>query len=531
MKEKCYSQIRDIVLKYSNNNIIIIGKGASIDSIDLHMIKDALIINLNDSEKLLRGDICIFHKHWVLKSLSETGLGCKIYLTDVEEITKYKVKYLLLEFIPYTQETKELIIYRYINDDIKLEEILFITALKLCKLIADIKDEKQIVYMLGFDFNLNIGIYSQNIIVDFSHDDNTFKESFIKIQEFYLLEILELISNRKIKNIEIVHVGDKPYSKLSCHQFNQLNRHTNISKPSGVQVHIKKDFDNKEKPSKNKNNVLVVSEFTNNHLGNIDRLLEMVNLAKESGADLIKVQKRNVNKFYTKEQLDSYYKSPFGNTLGDYRHGVELTREALIALDEECKKIDIDWFSTVLDYDSYIFLKEFNRGLIKIPSTISEHTKFIEMISNDYKGPIVVSTGYTLSDYEDVILRLFKNNERIYLLHTTSAYPTPYYDCNLSVLRHYRDISKEHTNVLPGYSSHDMGSLGSMLAVAAGARMIEKHVKLGVTEWIHFDNVALDLKNGEFKNFIKDIRLAEEMCGEEIKKICKSEDHKYWPIK
>ena len=109
-----------------------------------------------------------------------------------------------------------------------------------------------------------------------------------------------------------------------------------------------------------------------------------------------------------------------------------------------------------------------------------------------------------------------------------SAYPTPVHDCNIGVIRHYRDLSKEYQHIVPGYSSHDIGSTASALAVAAGARMLEKHVKLGNTEWAHFDAVALDLTTGEFANYVAAIREAETFIGSEEKKVNSSEHHKYF---
>jgi N-acetylneuraminate synthase len=65
------------------------------------------------------------------------------------------------------------------------------------------------------------------------------------------------------------------------------------------------------------------------------------------------------------------------------------------------------------------------------------------------------------------------------------------------------------------------------MAVAAGAKMIEKHVKLGSVQWAHFDDVALDLATNEFTNFVRDVRRAQRIVGSEIKKIRDSEHHKY----
>jgi N-acetylneuraminate synthase len=57
--------------------------------------------------------------------------------------------------------------------------------------------------------------------------------------------------------------------------------------------------------------------------------------------------------------------------------------------------------------------------------------------------------------------------------------------------------------------------------------MVEKHVKLGNTEWAHFDSVALDLQNGDFKKFVSDVRTAKLALGDGIKKINRNENHKY----
>ncbi len=275
------------------------------------------------------------------------------------------------------------------------------------------------------------------------------------------------------------------------------------------------------------NKVIIVAECTTNHAGDVGRLKEMAYRAKEAGADLIKIQKRDVDTFYAKEHLDVPYTSPFGTTLGEYRRAIELSLEDIAEFDAECKKIDIDWFATILDFNSFVALKSFNKRLLKIPSTISEHKDFHSKIAEQYMGPLVVSTGYTSSEYEQYVQDTFKNNEIVYLLQATSAYPTPHTDCGIAVVRHYHELSRKNPNIVPGYSSHDEGSLGCMMAVASGARMIEKHVKLGSTSWIHYDSVALDLSTDEFADFVTDIRKAEEMCGSEIKTIKASENHKY----
>jgi N-acetylneuraminate synthase len=89
-------------------------------------------------------------------------------------------------------------------------------------------------------------------------------------------------------------------------------------------------------------------------------------------------------------------------------------------------------------------------------------------------------------------------------------------------------MSQTHTQVIPAYSSHDFGWMASALAVAAGAKMVEKHVKLGNTDWAHFDAVAVDLTTSEFADYVAKIREAEVIVGKEEKAVNSSEHHKYF---
>ncbi len=84
-------------------------------------------------------------------------------------------------------------------------------------------------------------------------------------------------------------------------------------------------------------------------------------------------------------------------------------------------------------------------------------------------------------------------------------------------------------NIIPGYSSHDVGALASQMAISAGALMIEKHVKLGNLDWVHFDSVALDISKGELRNFVDEVKKAITICGDKEKKVHAKEHHKYLP--
>jgi N-acetylneuraminate synthase len=274
-------------------------------------------------------------------------------------------------------------------------------------------------------------------------------------------------------------------------------------------------------------NVAIVAELTTNHFGDRQRLETMIRASFAAGADYIKLQKRDVQTFYSAEELAAPYVSPFGTTFGEYRSALELTEDDFAHVDALCHTVGIGWFASVLDEPSFQFVRQFSPRMIKLPSTISQHTDFLTYVARNFNGSVVLSTGMTDRSYEEFVLTTFARMDRLFLLQCNSAYPTPMEDCNVAVVRHYSDLSRKDARIVPGYSSHDQGWLASVIAIGAGARMIEKHIKIGTTRWAHFDEVAVDVGNGEFADYVHHLRQAETILGNPIKSPTKSEHHKY----
>ena len=107
----------------------------------------------------------------------------------------------------------------------------------------------------------------------------------------------------------------------------------------------------------------------------------------------MKLQKRDVETFYTPEQLAAAYKSPFGTTFRDYRNQLELDADDFAFLDALCNRLGIKWFASALDEPSYRFLMEAGIHAIKLPSTISEHRDYLSTVARTCDRPIVLSTA------------------------------------------------------------------------------------------------------------------------------------------
>ena len=477
------------------------------------------MIGVNDAERVHPTDITIFYEDWVAESLQDDGFRSQAYVTSTD-FTAPDRQVVRLPFQPLSNDQEDLVLLRFQNrEEIAIEEAIFLTALEIARAMADQKGRTQTVYMVGFDFTASAG-HAKAATTQYAPPLNSRRGAGIEMQEHIFRNALYTLQD---SNLDLHHVGRREFSDITAEDLNHRHRIQVTESPRpelpGAQA---PDDGVPEMPQ-----VEVTAEITTNHFGDLDRLERLVRAAHAAGADWVKVQKREVETFYTPEQLAQPYKSPFGSTFGDYRLQLELDEGGFRFLDELCRGLGISWFASVLDQPSFEFMMELEVPLIKLPSTISEHREYLRFVAENYTGSLVLSTGMTDSDYEQWVLETFQKQKRLYLLHCNSAYPTPDEHTNIGVVRHYAELAKEHPQIVPGYSSHDFGWLASALAVAAGAQMVEKHVKLGNTEWAHFDAVAVDLTTDAFKEYVDAVRKAQLHVGSTVKRITESEHHKY----
>lgn len=496
------SLIGNIASTYATDTIYILGKGPSVDLVDPHVYANSLVIGLNDAERIAPADITIFYDAWVESGLKESGYRSRLYLTAQSGFKAGDKPVVEAPLVHLNQETSELLMQRMMTDSLEVEEVLFVTALKLSRQIAAIRGRPQTVYMLGFDFAAEKG-YSRSFARDYTEGSADERSLKISAQEFYFINALYALRDSPL---DIRHVGNRSFSAITPEELNGHGAQDRAAAEYGVDI---------------------VAELTTNHFGDRFRLEKMIRASKAAGANYIKLQKRDVDSFYSREQLSSPYSSPFGKTFEDYRRQLELGKDDFAFVDALCRDLSIGWFASVLDEPSFHFMMDIGVPMVKLPSTISEHKSYLKFVAENYKGSVVLSTGMTDESYERFVTEAFSGCERIYLLQCNSAYPTPLEHCNIGVVRHYHNLSKQNPRIVPGYSSHDHGWKASALAVAAGARMLEKHVKLGNTEWAHFDAVAVDLTTPDFREYVDHIRETELILGSDQKQINDSEHHKY----
>lgn len=265
----------------------------------------------------------------------------------------------------------------------------------------------------------------------------------------------------------------------------------------------------------NKPKTLIIAEAGVNHNGSIDIAKKLVVAAKDAGADIVKFQTVNLNKFITDQAAMADYQ--IDNT-GKKQSQREMLEKLQLSFDEFseiasfCKEIGITFLSTANEEDSIKFLD----GIVdywKIPSGLVTDFPLLRDISMR-KKPVILSTGMCVMEEIEDAINVLKSGviEDITILHCTTNYPAPIEDVNLRAMW----ALAERFNCPVGYSDHTPGIEVSIAAVALGASVIEKHFTLD-RNMVGPDHKA-SLEPNEFREMVKAIRKVEIALGERIKK-------------
>ena len=220
--------------------------------------------------------------------------------------------------------------------------------------------------------------------------------------------------------------------------------------------------------------IFIIAEIGINHNGDINICKQLIDVAKKSGCDAVKLQKRDIEIVYSKNFLDSHRESPWGKTQRDQKLGLEFSYEHYKEIDQYCKNKGIYWFASAWDLKSQEFLSKFNLKFNKIASAMITYLDLLEKVAEEKKHTFI-STG--MSTYKDIdnAVKIFRyKNCPFELMHTVSTYPMNDEDANLNMI----NTLKEKYNCDVGYSGHEVGLAISYAAAAKGITSLERHITL-----------------------------------------------------
>ena len=255
----------------------------------------------------------------------------------------------------------------------------------------------------------------------------------------------------------------------------------------------------------NRGDIYIIAEMSANHGGSLENALRIVREAAAAGADCLKIQT------YTADSItidcDNDYFMIHGGLWDGYKlhdlySDAGTPYEWHAAIKEECEKCGIDFLSTPFDPAAVDFLEDLGAEAYKIASFELNDIPLIEYAASKGK-PMIMSCGMAspedIQDAVDACHRM--NNDQIVLLKCCSEYPANWEDMHLGNIPDMRERYGVHV----GLSDHSFGSIGAVVAVALGAQVIEKHVKL---EGVESADSAFSMTMGEFAQMVQDAKNA-----------------------
>lgn len=290
--------------------------------------------------------------------------------------------------------------------------------------------------------------------------------------------------------------------------------------------------------------IKIIAEAGVNHNGDISIAKELIDVASEAGADIVKFQTFKAQNLVSDEaKMAEYQKKNTGKSESQLKmlQKLELKYEYHHELKEYANQKGIEFLSTAFDSSSLNFLvTEIGLKRLKIPS--GEITNGPLILEHAWtKLPIILSTG--MSDLSDIKQALqvicfgymneknsfnkinkdeFKKyysskdgqevlKKNVTILHCNTEYPTPLNDVNLAAMDTIHNEFK--TDI--GYSDHTLGLDTSLYAAAKGASIIEKHFT--IDKKMKGPDQLASIEPEELKLLVKKIREIEQILGKREK--------------
>ena len=256
-----------------------------------------------------------------------------------------------------------------------------------------------------------------------------------------------------------------------------------------------------------KNKTMMIAEIGINHNGDMDIVKKLINIAVAADCDIVKFQKRTIDKVYTLDFLDSFRESPWGTTQRAQKEGLELSAENYQEINEYCSNKGIEWMASAWDVEAQKFLQQFNLKYNKVASAMLGNFELLTEIAKEGRFTYI-STGMSTYEEVDAVVTIFKQyNCPFEIMHCNSTYPMKPEDANLRLI----PILKERYKVDIGFSSHEIGVVATLGAVALGATSIERHITLDRN--MYGSDQKASTEPDELIELVKQIRVMESALG------------------
>ena len=263
--------------------------------------------------------------------------------------------------------------------------------------------------------------------------------------------------------------------------------------------------------------VFVIAEIGINHNGDVAIAKRLIDMAKSTGCDAVKFQKRTIDVVYPAEVLDQPRESPWGATQRAQKEGLEFGEAEFDEIDRYCREIGIEWFASAWDIGSQKFLRKYDCRYNKVASAMVTHLDFLAEVASEGKVTFV-STGMASLEAIDRAIEVFRTrNCPVVLMHCVATYPAAEEDINLRVMHTLRT----RYGVPVGYSGHEASVSPSVMAAMLGAVAIERHITL--SRAMYGSDQAASLEKPGLETLVAQLRKIPAVLGDGVKRVSQGE--------
>ena len=230
--------------------------------------------------------------------------------------------------------------------------------------------------------------------------------------------------------------------------------------------------------------VFIIAEMSGNHNGSLERALEIVEVAAQTGVHAVKLQTYTADTM-TLDIKNGDFVISDPDSLWSGRNLYELYNEAYTPWEwhkpiyEKCRELGVVCFSTPFDHTAVDFLEELGNPIYKIASFENNDLELLKKVAATGK-PVIMSTGLTTLESLTLAVETLKKNgcNDLTLLKCTSSYPSTPENSNLFTMQDMKELF----NCKVGISDHTMGIGAAIASIALGGTVIEKHFTLSRDE-------------------------------------------------
>jgi len=262
---------------------------------------------------------------------------------------------------------------------------------------------------------------------------------------------------------------------------------------------------------------IIIAEAGVNHNGKFKNALKMVDIAAKANANYIKFQT------FVPENLSQkkMYLANYQKTNTKFPDQLEMLKQYSLKFDDfkkikkRCLKKKIKFMTSPFDEDSVKVIKKLGLDYIKVPSGEITNVPLLRCIGK-LKKKVIISTGMSnLNEIRNAIGILVKSGTKkknISVLHCNTQYPAEFSKLNLMSVKYLKDKLKMRV----GFSDHSLGSGASIISLALGASILEKHFTLN--KKMKGPDHSSSLSPSELIDYIKQVRTFEQSIGNYEKK-------------